>query len=333
MEKILHFPGFPDLFLVPLRIGAEKLLGFDHFLGSWVVRGEDKSSAVLVDVGPSSTTSQLVSALDAIGINHISAVLLTHIHIDHAGGIGSLVDHAAALFDKSSSIVCHPKGHRHLLDPQKLELASRMTLGDKMSDAYGTIYSLRGHEENLVDASSPSGMLSRLGIHSIATPGHAAHHMSYVLHSDKKKYLFAGEAAGVILQHSPLVIRPATPPPFRLGTMLESLRKLEGIKCDCLCYGHFGMTTEVEKALNVAHKQLENWHKIIQECLPSCLQEIIQEDDMMDKVVSLLLARDPMLIGVMDSLSEDDRVREQHFLRNSAKGFVEYILKEKHKGE
>jgi glyoxylase-like metal-dependent hydrolase (beta-lactamase superfamily II) len=336
MEKVLQFSDFPDLFLVPLRIAADRLRGFDHFLGSWVVRGEDKSSAILVDVGPSSTTPQLVSALDTIGIEHVSAVLLTHIHIDHAGGIGSLVEHATALFDKSSCIVCHPKGHRHLLDPQKLELASRMTLGDKMSDAYGSIPSLRSHEEILLDASTPSGVLSRLGIHSLLTPGHAAHHVSFVLHSDRKKYLFAGEAAGVILQRSPLIVRPATPPPFRLGTMLDSLRKLQEIQCDCLCYGHFGMTTEAEKALSVAHKQLEDWHTIIQKWVASCpsvMKGRIEENEVIDDVISLLLREDPVLLRLSDSLSPDDRERERHFLRNSAKGYIQYILKENTEGK
>jgi integrase len=98
----------PDLHLIPLD---QKLTGFVSFIGAWLYQGD---KTFLVDVGPAATIPDLLTALETLRIRKLDAILLTHIHIDHAGGIG----HLAAQYP-DTPIICHKSGIKHLADPSK----------------------------------------------------------------------------------------------------------------------------------------------------------------------------------------------------------------------
>ena len=116
-----------NLALIPL---PQDLPGFDTFISAWLVTGE---RTYLVDPGPAVTIQKLVAALRALHIHHLDAILLTHIHIDHSGGIGDLVTHFP-----DTPVVCHPKAVEHLVDPARLWAGSVKTLG-AIARAYGPI--------------------------------------------------------------------------------------------------------------------------------------------------------------------------------------------------
>ncbi len=109
----------PKLSLIPLD---QDIPGFGSFIGSWLYKGE---KTFLVDVGPAATVPLLINALDSLGVKSLDAILLTHIHIDHAGGIGDL----ASRFP-DTPVVCHGSGIPHLRDPSRLWQGSVKTLGD-----------------------------------------------------------------------------------------------------------------------------------------------------------------------------------------------------------
>lgn len=176
-----------QLDLVPL--GLE---GFEHFISSYVFK--DDATTFLIDIGPASTAPDLLYALQTLNVPWVDYILLTHIHLDHAGAAG----HLAQAFPQAK-IVCHPMGLKHLHAPQKLWQSSLSVLKD---------FAVAYHEpqgvplEQLVSVDD----FDHSAISSIKTPGHAPHHVSYV----HEECLFIGEAAGVFFNLADGYLRPAT---------------------------------------------------------------------------------------------------------------------------
>jgi len=290
----------PNLWLIPLDLD---LAGFRSFIGAWLYRGPE--AAFLVDVGPTATVPRLTEALEALCVPRLDFILLTHIHIDHAGGTGDLLRRFPG-----TPVVCHPAGIPHMADPARLWEGSLKTLGDK-AVAYGRP---RGVPEPLI---TDAADFREHGVEALATPGHAAHHMSYRF----GPYLFAGEAAGVYadLGDGTFFLRPATPPRFIYEVTLESLERLRATPHETLCYGHFGAARDAALLLQAHHHQLERWRAII-----SSVMEEFPETEVPKAALARLLAQDPLL-RAWNRLSPEVRHRERYFLTNSVRGFAGYL--------
>lgn len=293
----------PKLYLIPLD---QNLPGFASFIGAWLYKGE---KTFLVDVGPSATIPDLLKALEILDIRHPDVILLTHIHIDHAGGAGDIARHFP-----DTPIVCHKSGIRHLADPSRLWEGSLKTLG-QTARAYGPIQPVP--QAQLHDAA----VFREYGIEPFLTPGHAPHHVSFLSES----CLFAGEAGGVFTDLSGTgafgdwYLRPATPPKFFLEMSIQSIDVLMDIPHDILCYGHFGATRHTPRILDAHKQQIFRWEDIIREQM-----KLGYETDLADHCIEALLKNDPLLAG-WNRLQPDVRERERIFFRNSILGFVGYI--------
>lgn len=288
-----------DLSLITLN---PPLDGFENFISAWLVQGE---ITFLVDVGPASTADGLLAVLAEAGVGHLEYILLTHIHLDHAGAIGQI---AAAYPD--TPIVCHPAGIPHLIEPARLWEGTRKVLGST-ADGYGPIQPVAGNR--FLNARE----FASKGIEPIITPGHASHHVSYRTQS----YLFAGETAGVYYAISPqrFYLRPATPPRFFFDTAVESIDKLIAASPDKLCFGHYGMVEDGLNKLKTTRLQLFSWKSIIAD-------EIKRSDD--DHLMAACLERlrqEDSLVANLDHLPEMAKARETYFLKNSIKGFIGYL--------
>jgi glyoxylase-like metal-dependent hydrolase (beta-lactamase superfamily II) len=290
----------PGLFLIGLD--QPKLPGFNDFIGAWIIPGPP---AILVDVGPAASVSALVESLAALGIERLDAILLTHIHIDHAGGAGDL-----CRFFLDAPVVCHRSSHRHLADPTRLWQGSLETLGDT-ARAYGPIGAVPA--ARLVDVET----FQRFGIDSLLTPGHAPHHVSFRI-GDR---LFAGEAGGVFQDCGrETYLRPATPPRFFLETSLESLDRLLAVDHAILCYGHFGAARDGRRLLEAHRRQLLSWRTVVQEALAAAPPGA----DGVDACLQRLLAADGLL-APLARMPPAVRDREMGFLQNSIRGFIGYL--------
>lgn len=274
--------------------------GFDRFIGSWFCRGQEN---ILVDVGPARSVEGLVAALRAMKVDRIDYVLITHIHIDHAGGVADFLRHYPM-----ARIICHEKGMAHLMEPVRLTEGSRKVLGD-LVDAYGPIgaveeKSLLSHREARVK-----------GLEIIETPGHAVHHLSY-LHEG---HLFPGEAAGIHLMVGDMeYTRPATPPQFFLRQFAESMDRLIGLGDSPVCFSHWGRTESSHLSLQRAREQLLLWEEIIRTAVSRSGVSPIR------KSMEALIEKDPYL-GAYRFMEPAEQEREKTFVINCIEGYLGYL--------
>lgn len=273
--------------------------GFRQFISAWLYR--DNGLTFVVDPGPLATIPHLLAELYKNGVEDLDYILLTHIHIDHAGGTGALL----AAFPEAQ-VICHPEGIPHLVAPEKLWLGTLKVLGP-LAAAYGEIVAV------------PAGRITfqeTVGNCRVwMTPGHAQHHLSFQFDD----LIFAGEVAGV---HYPLAqgifMRPATPPRFIPAVAQASLAKLIALHPQRLVFAHYGLVQDAGKYLRIASAQLDLWVRGV------AVTTGVAQGECEAALIAWLLAHDEYYRNV-DQLPEDILVRERYFLGNSLRGMIEYV--------
>ncbi|HEX2196509.1 MAG TPA: MBL fold metallo-hydrolase [Actinomycetota bacterium] len=204
--------------------------GFDGVTGAFVVRGD---RTALIETGPKSSLRHVLAGLDAAGIDRVDYVVVTHIHLDHAGAAGAL---AARWPD--AKVFVHPVGAPHLADPSKLWSSAARIYGDAMEKLWGGVDPVP--EDRIVALNDGETIdLGGVTLRAVETPGHARHHHAYL--DESSGVLFSGDAMGVRLPEVG-VIRPATPPPeFDLEAAIASIGKIRDLGAARLCFTHFGL--------------------------------------------------------------------------------------------
>jgi glyoxylase-like metal-dependent hydrolase (beta-lactamase superfamily II) len=194
-------------------------LGRPHVIGCWEVDG------ALVDPGPESS---LQTVLEAIGDERPRAVLLTHIHLDHAAATGALVRRWPDL-----EVYVHERGAPHLIDPSKLLASAERLYGDDMKRLWGEIVPIPEANVKVL-----AGGESVLGMRVAYTPGHASHHVCY-LHEESGT-AFVGDVAACRIPPSNLVMPPTPPPDIDVPVWEQSLDLVAAWSPTRLALTHFG---------------------------------------------------------------------------------------------
>jgi glyoxylase-like metal-dependent hydrolase (beta-lactamase superfamily II) len=209
-------------------------LGRPHVIGCWEVDG------LLVDPGPQSSMETL---LQALGDEQPKALLLTHIHLDHAAATGALVRRWPEL-----EVYVHERGARHLVDPSKLLASAERLYGDQMERLWGEIVPVpETNVKPLVGGEDVFGM--RVAY----TPGHASHHVCYF--HEESGTAFVGDVAAVRIPSSDLVV-PPTPPDIDIETWLDSIAIVESWRPERLALTHFGAIEDPIEHLEIVRKRL-----------------------------------------------------------------------------
>lgn len=293
-EISLDMPGVKSLNLIDL---PQPLKGYDHFISSWCLK--TPTASYLVDVGPAGTIPALLAALRQLEFRP-DYILLTHVHLDHSGGLGQFLREFG-----QARVIVHPRGRAHLLEPSRLWQASLNTLG-QVAEVYGRPEPV---PETCFADELPEIMV-------LDTPGHAPHHLSFAY----GELLFAGEAAGVFHNLAAPYLRPATPPRFFLKPALDSLDRLLAGNFHYLCYAHYGMTSKAEKLLRASREQLELWAGVLNKLLKTMPEAF--ELQIMDRAMKILLEQDRLFQSYRE-LPLDIQERERHFVyTNSFKGLI-----------
>lgn len=218
-----------------MRLIDVRHLGRERVIGCWEVDG------ILIDPGP---TSSLENLIEALGDQRPRALLLTHIHLDHAGASGSIVHRWPDL-----RVYVHEIGARHLADPAKLLASAARLYGDRMGRLWGDV--LPVPQENLRPL---RGGEEVLGFRVSYTPGHASHHVSY-LHPPTGR-AFVGDTAAVRIPPSDFVLPPTPPPDIDLELWEDSIDSILDWQPDSLGLTHFGEISDPEGHLNVVRERL-----------------------------------------------------------------------------
>ena len=218
---------------------------------------EAGSELLLVDPGPASTLAALEQGLRLAGhpLAAVTGVLLTHIHLDHAGGVGVLVRRHPHL-----RVYVHRYGAPHLVDPARLLASARRLYGDRMDALWGAVLPVPETALRALDGSERLRLGSRC-LEVAYTPGHARHHVSY--YDPDTGVAFVGDTAGIRIDNRPFVL-PVTPPPdIDLRAWRETIRRLRTWAPRLLCPTHFGPAMPVPEHLREFERRLRAWADIV----------------------------------------------------------------------
>jgi glyoxylase-like metal-dependent hydrolase (beta-lactamase superfamily II) len=212
-------------------------LGNDRVICAYEIDG------LIVDPGP---TSCIDTLLEGLGDVEPRGLLLTHIHLDHAGASGTLAKRFPEL-----QVYVHEIGAPHLVDPTKLLESAKRLYGDDMDRLWGAFEAVP--EERI---HTLSGGEELEGFKVAYTPGHASHHVSY-LHEDSGD-AFVGDVAGVRISPSDHTLAPTPPPDIDVEAWLDSLHEITTWSPTALCLTHFGRATDVEEQVHRVRTSLLN---------------------------------------------------------------------------
>lgn len=291
-----------NLYQVELGTG-----GYKELISSFILLGQ---KPILIEAGPTNSVPALLEALDELGIKRedVQYVAVTHVHLDHGGGAGTLLKQLP-----NAKVIVHPKGAPHIANPERLWPASQSVLGP-VSEIFGKPEPIP--ENRIVPMTEGNLDLGDDGkLTVIETPGHASHNLSF--YESFNDGVFPGDAAGTYHPGWDVIV-PTTPPPFYLETALASLDKLISLKPASLYFSHFGKATDGVRRLTEYKEQLKLWGEIA--------LEGVKNSQSTKQICEAILERDPVMHRLADYFSEHT-VYSITVLDNSVGGFVEYAKK------
>jgi glyoxylase-like metal-dependent hydrolase (beta-lactamase superfamily II) len=249
-ERRPQTPGITDLGHDVYEIDTQ-MAGYPGITAGYLIRG-DRPCLVETGTAPSAPVIRDALAVLGLGPADLATVVVTHIHLDHAGGTGDI----AAMYP-GAEVVVHERGARHLADPARLMASARMVYGDALDRLFGT---MRPTPAERIVSVAERGRIDLGGgrrLDSHYSPGHAKHHVGLI--DSVSGDLYVGDAAGVYIPET-RDLRPATPPPdFDLDTALNSLRMFAALRPERLLFSHYGPVPDVAETLQRAAEEIQVW--------------------------------------------------------------------------
>ncbi len=228
-----------------------RMAGYHGITAGYLIRSE---RPCLVETGTAPSAPVVRDALAGLGVGpgDLATVVVTHIHLDHAGGVGDI----AAMFP-GADVVVHERGARHLADPSRLMASARMVYGDDLDDLFGALAPTPADRIRSVERTGVVDLGAGRRLDSHHSPGHAKHHVGLI--DSVSGDLYVGDAAGIYIPETGDQ-RPATPPPdFDLDVALASLRMFAALEPSRLLFSHYGPVDAVAEALERSAEEIRLW--------------------------------------------------------------------------
>ncbi len=287
-----------NLFLIDLETG-----GFKKSFCSYVIKGAKSS---IVESGPTSSIPNLFSGLKELNIkpSEVEYVALTHVHIDHGGGAGTLLNSLP-----NAKVLVHPKGLPHLINPEKLWQQSQIVLGP-VSEILGKPEPVPN--ERIISVKDESFKINdKSELQVIEAPGHASHNLCF--YETLNRGIFTGDTAGAYYPEFDAVL-PTTPPPFYLVPALHSIDRLISLKPEFLYYSHFGLGSDAIQRLKDYKAQIQLWADIA--------VEGVKEKQGFEAILANIVSQDKAMNRMHDYL-RNHKIYSKTELINSVQGFIE----------
>ncbi|HEX9068963.1 MAG TPA: MBL fold metallo-hydrolase, partial [Ktedonobacterales bacterium] len=272
------------------------------------------SGLALVDVGSGTTAATLLDGVRAAGYDpaDITHLLLTHIHLDHAGAAGYL-----ARLLPHARVYVHSAGAAHLVDPTKLIRSAARIYGERMGVLWGTFEPVP--EERLVVLDEGASVdLGGFSLRALYTPGHAVHHLAY--HDAQDEIVFPGDIAGVILEDLPFARPPTPPPDLDVELWKASIERVEALRPRQLLLPHFASVTEVSAHLASVVARLDEWAAISLDALRMDASDVTIAQALREHTERQLAERG---LTVTDTMRERLELAASYAM--SAQGYVRYF--------
>jgi glyoxylase-like metal-dependent hydrolase (beta-lactamase superfamily II) len=228
-----------------------RMAGYQGITAGYLIRG---SRPCLVETGTAPSAPVVRAALSSLGVDagNLASVVVTHIHLDHAGGAGDIAEMYPA-----AEIVVHQRGARHLADPSRLMASARAVYGSALDRLFGVLRPVPASRIRALDDTGSVDLGDGRQLSSHYSPGHAKHHVGLL--DSMSGDLYVGDAAGVYIPETG-DLRPATPPPdFDLDTALSSLRLFSSLEPSRLLFSHYGPVSSVPETLERSAEELNLW--------------------------------------------------------------------------
>lgn len=218
----------------------------------------DAREPTIIETGPTTSVEHVTAGLDRLGIgrSELANIVVTHIHLDHAGGVGAL-----CRIYPNATVWVHERGAPHLADPARLVASTTRVYGDEqMASLFGPVEAVPAQRIRSV----ADGDVIELGgraLSAVATPGHASHQVALI--DSATGAVFTGDALGIHTLDTP-VLRPATPPPdYDLELAIDSIERIRSLAGDLVLFSHFGPVREVERICDLAVKRFRDWTEAV----------------------------------------------------------------------
>jgi len=248
--------------MVDIKETAENIYLIDNQLysipklGSVYLVNEEKKA--LIDTGPTTSVKVALEGIRKTGIRpeDINYIIVTHIHLDHAGGAGVLLKEMP-----QAQVIVHRRGARHMVDPAKLVSSVIATQGKKAMEREGEVVPVAESRVTPVDDGYTLELSERQTLKFIDAPGHAPHELC--IYESQSGGLFLGDAIGMMLADKETLLPVAPPPGFDAELYLNTLERLKKLGATTLYFAHFGGSNEVEEIIQLAQDKVKAWGDIV----------------------------------------------------------------------
>lgn len=236
-----------------------QFLGFPNVIATAVLHGA--AGVALVDPGPTTSLQNLLHALGRKGIDlrDVQQILLTHIHLDHAGSTGTLLKQGPHI-----EVLVHERGAPHLTDPGKLLASAGRLYGQDMDRLWGEILPVPAHALRILQGGERLAVAGRV-LDVAYTPGHASHHVTFF--EAESGIAFVGDTAGICRGSGTYVMPAAPPPDIDLERWRESEAKILGWNPDTLFLTHFGPFHGARQHFQQLMDRVADWSRLIRRLL------------------------------------------------------------------
>jgi glyoxylase-like metal-dependent hydrolase (beta-lactamase superfamily II) len=248
--------------LVDIKEIAENIYLIDDQLysipgwGSVYLVNEEKKA--LIDTGPAASVGVVLDGMKRVGVKagDIDYIVVTHVHLDHSGGAGVLVRKMPR-----AQVLVHHRGAKHLVNPAKLISSTLEVQGEEALLKHGEVVPIDGGRVKPVYDGDTLKLGGRQVLRFIDAPGHAWHELC--IYESRNNGIFVGDAAGISLAESGILLPDTPPPGFDAELSIDTLEKLMGLKATLIYFAHFGAREQAEKNLSLARGTLQAWGEMV----------------------------------------------------------------------